>query len=274
MLPVIGAVGPEQDAVGHAAQDKGMPATLMEDTVATFLFVPGAWHGGWAFDSLAGELSARGHKVIAPDLPLGPQLPTLARWARFIVSTARESGEKVVLAGHSRGGLVVSAAAELDPEAFESLVYIAAFLVPDGHSAEQFLAATPRLEAFDRGLRVSEDGNFLILSQEAAVTSMAHRCATRYLEEFAPRLQPDPIEPLKAVMALSAERFGSLRKAYVECTEDLALQTSIQRDMQVAQPCDRVYSLVSDHTPMLSAIEPLADALDDWVSVMRSTSAM
>jgi pimeloyl-ACP methyl ester carboxylesterase len=251
----------------------------MEDIVATFLFVPGAWHGSWAFDPLTAELLSRGHKVITPDLPLGPELPTLASWASYIVDIARKSEEKVILAGHSRGGLVVSAAAELDPDAFDSLVYIAAFLVPHGQTAQQFLDSTPRFEAFDRGLSVSEDGNFLILSQEGAVASMAQHCAERYRTEFAPRLQPDPIEPLTAVMRLSGDRFGSLKKVYIECSDDLALQTSIQRDMQAALPCDRVYWLLSDHTPMLSATQPLAEALHDWagqpaVSRTRSTQSV
>jgi pimeloyl-ACP methyl ester carboxylesterase len=241
--------------------------------MATFLFVPGAWHGGWAFEPIIAKLNARGHKVITPDLPLEPEIPTLASWAHYIVEQARETGEKVILAGHSRGGLVVSDAAELDPDAFDSLVYIAAFLVPNGQTAQQFLATTPRLEAFDRGLSVSEDGNFLILSQEGAVASMAQHCSDRYREEFAPRLTPDPIEPLTAVMKLSSARFGSLKRAYIECSDDLALQTVIQRQMQAAQPCDRVYCLVSDHTPMLSASQPLADALHDWASdANRNTS--
>jgi hypothetical protein len=38
--------------------------------VTTFALVHGAWHGGWAFGALAGELEARGHTAVAPDLPM------------------------------------------------------------------------------------------------------------------------------------------------------------------------------------------------------------
>lgn len=232
--------------------------------MATFLLIHGAWHGGWSFNPLIEGLESRGHQVIAPDLPLIPEEPTLARWARFAVDTARASGEKVILAGHSRGGLVVSAAAELDPDAFESLVYITAFMVPNGKTAQHFIDSAPRYEAFGEGLSVSDDGKFLMLESEAAVATMAQLCETQYRKDCAPRLQREPIEPLNAVMELSSARFGSLKRAYIECIQDRAIPIQVQRQMLREQPCDRVTTFNCDHTPMLSATSMLISALDSW----------
>ena len=89
--------------------------------MAGFILIHGAWHGGWCFDPVSQLLRQRGHKVIAPDLPgMGGDAEalravTLAGWAEFTVELChalkRELGdEKLVLAGHSRGGLVLSAA--------------------------------------------------------------------------------------------------------------------------------------------------------------------
>ena len=36
--------------------------------MATFLFVPGAWHGGWCWKKLTPHLRAAGHEVYAPSL--------------------------------------------------------------------------------------------------------------------------------------------------------------------------------------------------------------
>ena len=36
---------------------------------ATFVFVHSAWLGGWAWDGVARQLEAEGHKVFTPDLP-------------------------------------------------------------------------------------------------------------------------------------------------------------------------------------------------------------
>ena len=37
--------------------------------MATFVLVHGAWHGGWCWERVAPLLVAKGHRVIAPDLP-------------------------------------------------------------------------------------------------------------------------------------------------------------------------------------------------------------
>ena len=100
--------------------------------MAGFVLIHGAWHGGWCFDPVAEILSAKGHKVVAPDLPgMGGDTETLRAvtlkgWADFTADICRTlkrelDGEPLVLAGHSRGGLVVSAAAERDPEAVDAL---------------------------------------------------------------------------------------------------------------------------------------------------------
>ena len=37
--------------------------------LATFALVHGAWHGSWCWDLLVEELTRRGHRCVAPDLP-------------------------------------------------------------------------------------------------------------------------------------------------------------------------------------------------------------
>jgi len=234
--------------------------------MATFLLIHGAWHGGWAFDPIVQELQVRGHKVFAPDLPLGPEPPTLARWAAVTVEAAKATGEKVILAGHSRAGVVISAAAELAPEAFESLFYITAFLVGDGKSASHFIDMVPRYQPFADGLTVSDDGMYLTLSADGATATMAQQCSARYRDECAPLLRQEPAEPLTTKMKLTPQRYGSLRRAYFECTEDLAIEIKVQRLMQSEQPCDKVITANCDHTPMLSATAELANALDQWAT--------
>jgi len=37
--------------------------------MATFVLIPGAWHGAWCWDRLVPELEDRGHSAVAVDLP-------------------------------------------------------------------------------------------------------------------------------------------------------------------------------------------------------------
>jgi pimeloyl-ACP methyl ester carboxylesterase len=86
--------------------------------MARFVLVHGAWHGGWCWERIVPLLGAAGHEVLAPDLPgLGADrtpfaADVLAQWADFVAGLVRGAAEPAVLVGHSRGGLVISEAAE------------------------------------------------------------------------------------------------------------------------------------------------------------------
>ena len=109
--------------------------------MANFILVHGSLHGGWCWHKLVPLLEAQGHRVLAPDLPGMGADPTplseitLRGWAEFIVRQSREAGEPVMLVGHSRGGTVISEAAELAPQSMLGLIYLAALLLPAGGKA-------------------------------------------------------------------------------------------------------------------------------------------
>ena len=115
--------------------------------MASFLLIHGAWHGGWCFDRLRRPLEAMGHSTAAPTLPgMGGGARALAgaslrSWAGFVVAEAGKLSGPVILCGHSRGGLVISQAAEQAPELFCDLVYISGALVPSGKSLYEVIGA-------------------------------------------------------------------------------------------------------------------------------------
>ena len=58
-----------------------------------------------------------------------------------------------------------------------------------------------------------------------------------------------------------AERFGKVKKTYIECLEDRAIPIAGQRAMQSHADFDAVVSMPTDHSPFYSAPERLAEAL-------------
>jgi hypothetical protein len=76
-----------------------MPDTRL---MARFVLVHGGWHGGWCFRWLARELEARGHEVVAPDLP-GEEVGLTP------LDYAREVGPKpdAIVVGHSLAGFTI-----------------------------------------------------------------------------------------------------------------------------------------------------------------------
>lgn len=232
--------------------------------MATFVMIHGAWHGGWAFDPIRAGLESRGHRMLAPDLPdlHQPKKVTLAGWADFAADLARAQAEPVILCGHSRGGIVISEAAERAPEAVRALVYISAFLIPSGQSLQDLVADEPRIPEFEGGLSPVAGGAAIALSAEGATAAFYHRAPAEMRAFALARIVPEPAQPFGVPLSLSAERFGRVPRHYVECTDDRAIPIAQQRSMQAALPCASVTTLDSDHSPFLTCPDELVDALD------------
>jgi pimeloyl-ACP methyl ester carboxylesterase len=77
------------------------------------------------------------------------------------------------------------------------------------------------------------------------------------------RLVAEPHGPRAAPLRLTPERFGSLPRTYVECTQDRTIPIASQRRMQALVPGAHVVTLPADHSPFFSMPDRLADALID-----------
>jgi pimeloyl-ACP methyl ester carboxylesterase len=234
--------------------------------MAMFVLVHGGAHGGWCWDKLVPELRKRGHRVVAPDLPgMGADRTpfkqlSLAGWGEFIASLLRQSEGPAVLVGHSRGGPVIGEAAERAPEAVLGLIYVSAVLIPAGMSTMAAFAEVPT-ELMDAST-MTPDGLGFILDREVARRRFYHRASQADTEAALDRLCPEPIAPNQAPMTVTAERWGTLPRAFIECSDDRALPLELQRSFQTALPCDPVVTLDSDHSPFLCMPDELASQLD------------
>ncbi|MFN3423860.1 MAG: alpha/beta fold hydrolase [Novosphingobium meiothermophilum] len=240
--------------------------------MAGFVLIHGSWHGGWCFDPVAAILRARGHVVAAPTLPgMGGSADemaavTLAGWADFAAQHCREvraaCGGPVVLAGHSRGGLVVSTAAERHPDAMDALVYICAMMLPDGMSRAEFKELEGPNPAFDGIIRKVHGGIATEIDRENAAPVFAQVSPPDLVAAAMERLVAEPHGPRSEKLQVTAERWGSLPRTYVECTLDRTIPIDSQRKMQQFSPGAKVVTLEADHSPYLSKPEELADALE------------
>lgn len=234
--------------------------------MATFILIHGAWHGGWCWERLIPLLEAEGHRVLAPDLPgTGSDLhelgsDPLAEWADFVTEMAFGAEAPVILVGHSRGGLVISEAAERAPGRFDKLVYLTAFLLQTGQSLMDVAARYPEVGP-GPAIRPTDDPSRVMLDLEQVIPIFYNRTSEADAREAAGRLVSEPLAALTTPLKISAERFGSVPRAYVEATYDRAISLDMQREMQAALPCKLVITLESDHSPFYSAVPELAEAL-------------
>jgi pimeloyl-ACP methyl ester carboxylesterase len=244
--------------------------------MATFVLIHGAWHGGWCFDRLVPMLEAAGHHVIAPDLPgMGGDAATLAAitldgWGAFVADLCRRAARPVILCGHSRGGLVISTAAELAPESVSALVYICAMLLPDGMSRASYKDMAEPNPEFDAIIRHLPHGQGMDVDQAGAPFVFAQLSPFDEAQAAARRLVSEPMSARTTPLSLSEARYGSVPRHYIECLHDLAIPIADQRAMQRLLPCASVLVLEADHSPFLSAPRELADGL---LSILERTLA-
>jgi pimeloyl-ACP methyl ester carboxylesterase len=232
--------------------------------MAVFVLVHGASHGGWCWERVVPLLEARGHHVFAPDLPGMGSDPTPHEdltpesWTDFLAALIQRMPEPVVLVGHSRGGMQISAAAEAVPERVRRLVYLAAFVPCDGQnnlslaiefcSAELMQGAAAAMEAQDGAAAHAKSVFYNTTDDKWAARALSQLC-------------PEPMVNLMEPMRLSADRFGAVSKTYIECLEDRAIPLASQRKMQKHAAFDGILSLPTDHSPFYGAPELLAQAL-------------
>jgi pimeloyl-ACP methyl ester carboxylesterase len=243
--------------------------------MATFVMIHGAWHGGWCFEPLRARIEGAGHRLVAPDLPgMGGDDATLARvtlaqWAAFAVETCRAQLRPVLLCGHSRGGIVLSEAAERDPGAMACLVYICAMLLPGGASRVEFQRDAMPNPAFRAIIRPTPGGQGSVIDTARAAPVFAQLSPPALVADQLSRLVAEPNGPRATPLSLSEARYGSVPRHYLECLHDRTIPIEDQRRMERLQPCTSVTTLDADHSPFLSAPDALADALLALVEGLR-----
>ena len=98
--------------------------------MTTFVLVPGAWHGSWAWERVVPLLP----NAVAVDLTLDRDVGLRDHVDEVVAVVDALDDPDVVLVGHSYAGLVVRQAADLRPERVAHLVLVEGWAGPDGAS--------------------------------------------------------------------------------------------------------------------------------------------
>jgi pimeloyl-ACP methyl ester carboxylesterase len=226
--------------------------------MTTFLLVHGSWHGAWCWEKLAPRLRAMGHVVVANDLPGhgDDKTPwwrvTMSAYARAVREAARPHG-RVVLVGHSMGGVVITQAANLEPALFAGLIYVCAFVPKPGET----LIGLARKDAVWRGFKVPRYRFGTITVDPArAKETFYNTCSDADASAAIARLCPQPMPATLEPVAKPREPVPP--KAYVECTQDRTISIGSQRWMHSRFEMKRVVTLESDHSPFYAVPDDLA----------------
>jgi pimeloyl-ACP methyl ester carboxylesterase len=234
--------------------------------MTTFVLVHGAWHGGWCWHKIVARLEARGHKVFAPDMPghgidrTPIEQVTLDSIAAKIAGVVSAQDEPVVLVGHSYGGTVITQAAELCARRIRALVYLTAFLIPNGQTTLAAAADDPQ-SLVGPNIQFSPDGKTGTFNPAALRETFYGDCSEEDVALARLALVPEGIAGFAAPVRVTAQNWGRIARTYIECVRDRAIGIDRQRAMAKALPCQTVLSLDTDHSPFFSAPDALSDML-------------
>ncbi|HCL05214.1 MAG TPA: alpha/beta hydrolase [Chitinophagaceae bacterium] len=236
----------------------------------TFILVHGSWHSVWNWHKVIPVLEAQGHKAIAIDLPgMGrDKTPisevTLQLSVDKLCKLIDEADEKVILLGHSKNGIVISQAAEYRPHKIEKLVYLAAYLIPNGKTQAEYSAMDTAGVLKPYVTRYPETGSHT-LQTEIYKEGLYHDCDDDITELAKLLLSHESVATGITPLQLSEDKFGSVPRFYIECTEDRAVTPFIQQKMYTETTCEKIYSMPTSHSPFFSQPKELCAILEDII---------
>ena len=229
---------------------------------ATYVLVHGAFNGGWCWKRVAPLLRAGGYEVYAPTLTglgervhlAGPEVGLETHTLAVVTLLEYEDLERVVLVGHSFGGMVITAVAERAPERLSHLVYLDAAVPADGESRWDSLdparraAFEERVRTAGEGWRIPPPSQIQLPSEEDA----------RWV---ASKLTPQPLRTYRDRVSVRNPAAAALPKTYVRCTEGV-LAPTLAADAARARAAGWAYrELVTDHLCYATAPADVAEIL-------------
>jgi pimeloyl-ACP methyl ester carboxylesterase len=219
--------------------------------MATFVLVPGAWKGSWAFEAVVPLLERAGHAVHAltlTGLRPGDDSATVATASLdthagdVLRHLDRHHITSATLVGHSYAGMVIAAAADRAEGRISRLVHLDAYVPRDGESC---WSAT--------------NDHFREVFAAGAATA---GYAVRPPGSGDPRRRPHPLASFLQTIRLTGEVARVPRREFVYCSgwEDRTPFADLRTRLQ-ADPGWQVHDLPTRHDAMHEAPEAVAALL-------------
>jgi pimeloyl-ACP methyl ester carboxylesterase len=231
--------------------------------VSTFLFVAGAWLGGWCWRDVRAALEARGDQVICATLTgLGERAHLLSREVGLEMHVGdvlgllhyRDLGD-VVVVGHSYGGTVITAVAEQAWQRIRRLVYLDASVPLSGQTNNDvvgpLIAGELRstAQALGDGWRVPP------------AAYVVERLAPDLRPWVEPRLTPHPLRCFEEPVRLASRDAANLPRSFLRTSLQSPLYAGlIERARRAGWHCR---DLQGGHYPMFTEPRLVAAALSE-----------
>lgn len=227
------------------------------------MLVHGAWHSGRDWAALTPYLTERGFTVHTIDLPSSGRdehLGDLHADAAALRAAVGEIDAPVTVVGHSYGGMVVTEASA-GLANVDQLIYLAAFLLPEGVSLLEAVGGTapPWWVIDEEHRRVQVADPVAVFYQD---------CPPEVATAAVERLGRQSLDAL--TQPLAAAGWTTIPSAYVVCENDAAIPPFAQEAMSQAATTTR--RMPTGHSPFLADPATLAGHLADLTVALAARS--
>ncbi len=232
----------------------------------TYVLVHGAWQAPYVWDSVRSHLSAQGHRVIVVELPghgadtSAPHTLSMDVYRDKVIAALPETKGKVILVGHSMGGMVISHVAEAVPGRISKLVYIGAFLPASGQALTD-LAYSDAASKLGPSLVPSADQLTLDVLRDSLVTLFINDGAQVEKDRVLANYRAEPAIPFANKVSLSTEKFGAVEKVYIKTLQDVVISPALQDRMIAQAGIKTVFEVNTSHSAFLSQPREVSDLL-------------
>lgn len=240
---------------------------MMPVRAGTFVIVHGAFQNAQSWAEVSNALRAKGHTVVAVDLPgrnaegAAAKAVTMAQYAEAVGAVVKAQAEPVTLIGHSFGGITISLVGLAMPEKIKKLLYVAAY-VPESGESMQSLASGDKTNGFtSKSFVVSADYAFATILDDDRARLFINDGGPEQQKIVAQSMVREPLGPIATKVEISREIFAALPKAYIRTGMDKTVSTTIQNMMIQRARIAQVSDIDSGHSPQASQPEKLSDLI-------------
>ncbi|KAJ3697980.1 hypothetical protein LUZ61_001685 [Rhynchospora tenuis] len=238
------------------------------------VLVHGGGFGAWCWYKSISLLEDSGFKVNAIDLAGSGvnssdtnAITSLSEYVKplttFLESLTED--QKVILVGHDFGGACISHAMEMFPKKVAKAVFVSAAMLTSGcstldmfseqadangllHSAQKFVYSNGK----------DQPPTAISLDKALIKELLFNQSPSKDVSLASVSMRPIPFAPVLEKLSLTDENYGSVRRFYIETTEDNTIPLSSQQKMCELNPPEKVFRLKSsDHSPFFSKPQAL-----------------
>jgi len=229
--------------------------------MSTFVLIHGAGDVGWYWHLVEAELRARGHDVVAPDLPDDDESAELGDYADAVIEAV--GGRKdLIVVGQSFGGFTAPLVADRLP--VDVLVFVAGMVPSPGEPPGDWWANTGYGAAVRE--QAARDGG--LTGNEDPFVAYYHDVPRKLAEEA---MSKERAHPSEASMASPwpLDAWPDVPTKFVLCTEDRFFPADFLRRV-VAERLDIVPDeIAAGHCVALSRPKELAEMLERYAALAR-----